>query len=231
METSLQKFSLAVLIVAFGAATAHGAVIFDNGAVQGTALDVSGDTGSVAIVVTDTNLSDNITLIQLDKTFDRYAQEGAGIPPTGLPTFVEISLPSAARAGFNYFDITFSDEQIRNRTGVDWWDFHIVIVPAPGVEVDLFNEPDPITSEYFNQIEGIGPLHGRWHDGVWPSNGEFHTLFQSPPNELFTVRIGLLDNEDTLVLIKEYPSVPEPMTIGLLCIGGVGLLRRRRKRQ
>jgi len=219
--------TMLLVVPAYGDLTA---VIFDNGQVQGTATDASTpNNGVVSIVVSDGDLTDNVTSVQLDKTFDRYIIGGGQLPPTGLPLLVQVDLPSAQDVGAAFFDIQLSDEQVRNNTVTPWWDYEIILIPqTPDLSIEVLNPPDGTMGDFFTQVEGTGPLSGRWFGGVWPNDGLFHTLFQSPGGAPFTLRVVLQEVPVTF-LIKERPSIPEPASMALLGLGGViGLIRRRR---
>ncbi len=221
-------------IVALATTSALGAVVYDNGEVQGTLTDVSDpETGSVAILVTDDNLEDNVTLLQFDKTFLQYIEgecDGT-LPPTGLPLLVEVRLPSAGIVGAPYFDLQFSDELIRNSTCTPWWDFEWLVLAQVGeLGVEFINEPDPTSGDFFTMVDGDA-FGGRFYGGVWPNDGLFHTLFQSLGDEPFTLRVTLPEEGELVFLIKERPSIPEPASLVLLGCGAVvSLLRRRRGR-
>jgi len=230
-----------VCALALLAASAHAGtpvVIFDNGAVQGTATDVTPPaTGSVAIVrntLLDPVLDDNVTNIQLDKIFDRYAMDCTGdLPLIGLPALIQVDLPSAARIGSDFFDIQISDEMVINATCTPWWDFEWIIVPmTSGLDFEILNPPDPSTSDFFEGLEGDG-LQGRFFDTdgePWPNDCLFHTLFQSAAGAPFTVRVLLPGEGPSTFLIKERPSIPEPATMALVSTAGILLLGRRRRR-
>lgn len=230
----------AALLAAAGVAPA--ATIFDNGSVQGTAVDLSDPaTGQALIVVGDGDLTDNVTTIQLDKTFNRYVDcgdpyQGDGItlsgggcgcppPPTGLPLLVEFTLPSAAAVGSGTFDILISDEQVRNNTCTPWWDYEMILVGPEG-SVSFFGTPNPVS--YFTDVE-MGPDRLHFVDGVWPNDGLFHVLHQSLVGQELGIRVNLLPSEELVFTLKERPSVPEPAAMGLLAVGG-GLLALRRRR-
>jgi len=208
---------------------AHSVVVFDNGGPLGTVKDVSdSDNGSVAIVLGDGDLTDNVTSLQLDKTFDRYTTQGGGpLPPTGLPLLVQFDLPSAQDVGAAFFDIQFSDEQVRNSTDTPWWDFEMILI-HDHLQGDILNEELVSLGSIFTEAELFGELSVRLYGGMWPNDGVFRTLFQSAGGSPLTIRV-VLEDEPITFLLKERPSIPEPATMALLGLGGViGLIRRRR---
>ena len=231
----------AALLAAAGVAPA--ATIFDNGSVQGTAVDLSDPaTGQALIVVGDADLTDNVTTIQLDKTFNRYVDcgdpyQGDGItlsgggcgcppPPTGLPLLVEFTLPSAAAVGSGTFDILISDEQVRNNTCTPWWDYEIILA-GPTDRLGFVGTPNPV--DYFTTVES-GPDALRFVGGVWPNDNVYHTLHQSLVGQELGIRVELYPDSELVFLLKERPSVPEPATMSVLGLGGVLAVLRRRKR-
>ncbi len=191
--------------------SAYSPVIFDNGLVQGTINDVSDpQTGVVGVLVSDNDLTDNVTTVELDKTFLRYAYEGCeGTPlPTGLPLLVEVTLPSAQQVGAEYFDIQLSDEQVRNDTCTAWSNFEMFLFnPTGPLDVDALNTPAPNSGDFFTELENM-EMGGRFSGGLWPNDGRFHTLFQST-DEPLTLRVWLQENPLTF-LIAETPGNPAP---------------------
>jgi len=208
-------------------APAGAAVIYDDGQMQGTALDVSSPSiGWAAIVVDDRDLTDNRTRLELDKTFHTYAEDcPEDLPPTGLPLLIEFRLPSAAAVGSGTFDIVISDEHVRNNTCTPWWDYEMILVGPEG-SVSFFGTPNPVS--YFTDVE-MGPDRLHFVDGVWPNDGLFHVLHQSLVGQELGIRVNLLPSEELVFTLKERPSVPEPAAMGLLAVGG-GLLALRRRR-
>ena len=202
---------------------------------RGYMTDVSDPlNGAVDVVVTDTNLQDNIVhLVEFDKTWLRYHLPGTTPGLFGLALMVQIDLPSQSDTktqanpnGFDHFDIVFSDEQVRNLTGVIWWDFHITVL-HPGVDVKFSGDLiSPIFSTHTVNDDHLG-----FKDGLLHPQPYFQTLFQSKSGDPLTLRIDLLDDVRTVVRIKEFPTVPEPATMSLLALGGCSAAAAAAKRR
>jgi hypothetical protein len=78
--------------------------------------------------------------------------------------------------------------------------------------------------------------NGIWIGGQLPANGEIFVHEFHVPDLPFSTEIAVDYNIDYLRLVPEDKAgqmllhvTPEPMTIGLLGLGALGLLRRRRK--
>ena len=200
---------LAILVAIPVAAQAE--VIWNQGGVLIDDLTPDG-TGNV-IAADRTPAGSGVLHIQLDKTFEDYGPDPAA--PSGFAALVEIVL----QPGVSFI---LSDEIITNRTGVDWLDFHIIVISEVDVEGDI------VLVSPFAQLEEVDNGVNLF-DGVFLS-GASHQLFSLDASDPLT----FANNTDSPIkfYIKEWPTVPEPATMGLLSLGSFGLmaLRRRRKK-
>jgi hypothetical protein len=158
--------------------------------------------------------------IQLDKEFNRYYY-GTGEPPAqGIAALVKVTLQPGA-------SFILSDEIVTNNTRVDWLDFHIVIIPDIGT-VDV--EGDLVLGTPFASCSMSSPPPTvDFFDGIFKV-GDSHLLFQSDAQNPIVFTNPSTSSVATFY-IKEWPTVPEPATMGLLSLGGLAglVLRRRRK--
>jgi len=143
-------------------------------------------------------------------------------------------------------NIIIFDERIINRTGVVWKDFHIGLVQnsvplnREGAYVGFndnvgFEKVDglnPFTMEYssFDGVNGA-PTWMNFTDGEVPAGGaELLLGVNGSANNYAQIMVDtdkMLTGE--IFSLKEYPTIPEPATIGLLSIGALALIKRRKK--
>jgi len=156
--------------------------------------------------------------IQLDKEYEAYALDGQG-GQAGLAALVKVTLQAGA-------SFILTDEIITNNTGVDWLDFHVLVIPDTGV-LDVTGEV--VNGNAFtNMVKSPNQLD--FDGGVFPS-GVSKTLFLSDAGDPIIFSNPATSGVTTFY-IKEWPTVPEPATMGMLAIGGLaGVVLRRRRRK
>ena len=250
-KTCVRKTSLAMLVVLaiFTASAAYGDVTFKVGDATGMIQEADDADGAVNVVTLIP--SDGFQVVfELDKlwlrpTEDETVEFGDGVftdvpldgGPVGRvagPTRVTaVFMPTAAEAGIEYFDIILNDEKIANMSTVVWTDFHITVDKISGDgQVTLSGTPIPgdrLPIVRTSSNNGVGQLD--FYGGRWDNDGQFATLFDSDPADPVKIRI-ILGDRPTQLLIKEWPTVPEPATMCLLGIGGIlSLIHRRRRRR
>ena len=147
-----------------------------------------------------------------------------GVFPTIPITFTQTAVNAAEW-------LIIDDEIITNSTGVDWTDFHMLLVdggnavfdPARttggdgpiGWTIDPFQQAQFTTPELLDIWDGVVPNGTQWNPGDGATDG---LLF-------IDVTLGGEGNFTTFTL-KETPT-PEPASLALMLIGGAMVLRRR----
>ncbi len=167
--------------------------------------------------------------------FADYRQEPVGeeldIPSIRIQ-FQQVAYPAATH-------IVIDDEILINNNGVVWTDFHFKLVdttggtlfnPAQtagsggagpiGWTIDPFELAQFTTQQQLDVWGGDVPNGATWFPGNGASDGQLWIDVTPGPN-----------NSGSFVLLEKPTTtgVPEPATLGLLCLGGLALVRRRRK--
>ena len=196
-----------LLASALAALIGAGTQVADAGVITGvTAIAVgsnpffpsSGGAGNVASFDPDAQTA------VLEKDFDKLGD-------------VPIIIDRTASQGVDTIHI---DERVRNNTGLDWTDFHLVVelIDAnEGLVVSFLNVANP-TGEWTSGASNPGQLD---LFGLVPAGGIFSLSFDLQMND----QVGAF----ALFGIHEVPTVPEPTTLGLVGIGlaGIAGLRKR----
>ena len=203
----------------------------------GSAVIVLGDSGwSVAVnedwdigVVVD-DLTDDAVVIQIIKRFVGEPDEYNLMPAM----YVEFIKNSENAVG----QIIITDEFITNDTTEPWIDFHMELAVSifdPEAGFSLASNP---SGDQFANVELSG---SNGHDGL-PTRIDFYNgLVPNGPAAQDDFRPGydsgsiiiIADPEmelDQRIVLKEYPTIPEPATLGLFLAGCLVLLKRKSKK-
>lgn len=131
---------------------------------------------------------------------------------------VPIIIDRTSSQGVDTFHV---DERVRNDTGVDWTDFHFV--------VELIDANQDLTIAFLN----VANPTGQWTNGASDPN-QLSLFGLVPAGDTFSLSFDLQMNDQpgafALFGVHEFPSVPEPATLGLVGVGlaAIGAKGRRK---
>lgn len=184
-------------------------------------------------VVTD-GVQGDLLIIELVKIFRGDTFEFG----MGQPIYVEFRVKANATSHVPY--IVIRDEQITNETSRDWEDFHIMVIDnlggAPYVGFDpqycfetvIPGNPFAVDfapeSHYWQGVNGT-PTRIDFDGAVVQAGTSFHPGLNGSSVNYVKIVTDMVPGQS--FFLKEYPTVPEPLTMALL-LGGALLLRKRR---
>ena len=223
----------AVLLPGTAKADVHELKDPNTGADSGWVASVDPDAvWPIGVVVDEVN--DDAVIIQIKKTFlgspDEYGLMAA--------MFVEFLKKSEDAVG----KIIITDEFVTNDTTEDWIDYHMVLMVSENVpEAGFSNDSDPDGDQFSTVVlsdsngynglptiltfrDGLVPMHPTDLDDFQPGFASGSIIIVTDPN---------LPADPTLlnagqIVLKQYPTIPEPTTLALLLLGGLALLKRRK---
>ncbi len=178
----------------------------------------------VDIIVDAVVPSEDAVIIQKAAEFIQGPGFGGLFPPIAI-TFTQTDANAVSR-------IVINDEIITNNTGHDWLDFHMQLVDSGDA---MFNAADTNASAGGNgfsiapfTVQSFGPgpnppyttynLRG----GVVPDGTVWFPGSGAADGELFIDTItgaGTVNDPFTVFTLKEWPTVPEPASGLLVCLG------------
>ncbi len=183
----------------------------------------------VSVSLLPFNIEDAV-VIEIDKEFKQLPDEMGIFSPIVIE-FQKLSEDAVS-------NIIISDEYIVNNTGVEWFDFHMLLIvgdqqagfnPNYIPSGDQFEDVSygmyygyddmPIGLDFMD-IDGHGVLPSPAGDDVfWPGQAEGKILIEINPAMDVGQRFRL----------KEFPTVPEPVTLILFGMGALLTLTHRRR--
>ena len=180
------------------------------------------------IGVTVDAVTDDAVIIQIQKRFVGEPDE-FGLMPAMYAEFIKDSETALNK-------IVITDEFITNDTTVDWIDFHIELaVSIFDPEAGFCTQCIPSGDQF--SLVAIGNPAG--YNGL-PTKIDFAGgLVPNDPPDQDDFRPGYHSGSMTIIvdpemevgqriLLKEYPTIPEPATFALLLMAGLMILARRK---
>ena len=230
------RFVLPLSLILLTAPLASGAIVLES---KGWRVTLPTWVARAGGVVVEDPAPDDVLLIQIVKIF-RGDAGGVGDMPSVVASFTQIA-PDDETAT----QIVINDESVTNDTSEDWVDYHFILaglgyasydqqatfpgVPGQDFYLDQFSQyewglekPDP--NDPTTWVESLN-----LSDGVVPQGDAFNP--GSLSGALY-INVDLDfdgDSTNAFFAFKEYPTIPEPLSASLLLLGGVGLVRRRRR--
>ncbi|NIA06692.1 MAG: PEP-CTERM sorting domain-containing protein [Actinobacteria bacterium] len=181
----------------------------------------------IGVVVDD--LTTDAVFIEIVKRFVGQPDE-YNLMPAMYIEFIKVSEQAVGQ-------IIITDEFVTNDTTEPWIDYHMELaVSLYDPEAGFALESDP-SGDQFSTVVLSG---SNGHNGL-PTKFDFYNgLVPNDPPDQDDFRPGydsgsmiiVADPQmqiDQRILLKEYPTIPEPATLGLLLFGGLALLRGRSK--
>ena len=211
---------VAVVLIPFSTAQSAFIQLGDSG--WSAAVNQDWDIG----VVVDETTNDAV-IIQIVKRFVGEPDE-FGLMPAMYIEFIKNSEQAVGQ-------IIITDEFITNDTSRNWIDYHMELAvsifdPEGGFSLASNPSGDQFATVVLSGSNGHNGLPTKldFYDGLVPNNPEDQDDFR--PGYYSGSMIIVADPEMQVgqrILLKEYPTIPEPATLGLLALGGLTLLRRR----
>ncbi len=178
---------------------------------------------------------DDTVVIEIAKYFDSPTfEEGVGEP---------IWIKFRRTEDTSVSNIRIKDELIYNDTNTAWTDFHMILVDQAGQNNQVsFNmdyafeatDSNPFESIYYQteggQIAGDGDIAKRivFENGIAPSSSTDPFALGKDGTKSNSVEIATDIEVGEFFFLKEFPTVPEPMTLIMLSLGGIALAKRKR---
>ena len=171
------------------------------------------------------SLTERAVIIQIQKRFVGEPNE-FGLMPAMYLDFVKNSEEAVGQ-------IIINDEYIVNDTSENWIDFHIELTNSQlaGFHDQYMPSGDQFETVMLSGSDGYLGLPTRFdfRDGVVANKPAGEDTFR--PGYDYGAMVIIVNPEMQVgqrIFLKEYPTIPEPATLGLLAIGGFVFLRRRR---
>jgi len=202
----------------------------------GAALYQLGDSGWSAAVNDEWDisfsvdaLSERAVIIEIQKRFVGEPDE-YGLMPSMYLEFIKMSEDAVGQ-------IIINDEYILNDTSEDWIDFHIELAVGGNQRAGFCYQCIP-SGDQFETVVLSGssgylglPTRIDFRDGLVPNDPPGEDNFR--PGHAYGAMVIVTNPEMGVgerILLKEFPTIPEPATL-LVLLAGLGLACARMKRR
>jgi len=165
------------------------------------------DYPTAAVTISNPSVSANGTLtFDIEKTFTK--DPAASWTPLAI-RFMKVSATSPAIT-----EIVIAHETVKNQTPSTWYSYTMATASPASFETDL------PTMDHFTGVS-LSPdqLEIDFTGGSVAANSSFN---------VYNTKIDVSDVETGgIFILKEWPSVPEPVSLVLMAVGGLALARRK----